>query len=33
VITGFFEDGFPGRAVDAWTPTFIATRATKPRAI
>jgi SAM-dependent methyltransferase len=33
VITGFFEDGFPGRAVDAWTPTLIATRATKPRAI
>jgi len=31
VLTGFYEDGFPGRAVDAWTPTFIATRATKLR--
>jgi hypothetical protein len=30
VITGFYEDGFPGRAIDAWTPTFIATRGTKP---
>lgn len=31
VITGFYEDGFPGRAIDAWTPTFVATRAVKPR--
>ena len=31
VLVAMFEDGFPGRSVDAWTPTFIATRAVKPR--
>ena len=30
VITGFYEDGFEGRLLDVFLPTFIATRATKP---
>jgi SAM-dependent methyltransferase len=29
-IVGFFEDGYPGRLLDAHTPLFIATRALKP---
>ncbi|MEZ4864569.1 MAG: class I SAM-dependent methyltransferase [Caldilineaceae bacterium] len=30
VLTGFYEDSWPGRALDAYMPTFIATRARKP---
>lgn len=29
VITGFYEDNWPGRALDAYMPTFVATKATK----
>lgn len=31
VITGFYEDGWPGMALAEYMPIFIATRATKPR--
>ena len=30
-VTALFEDGFPGRTIDRWMPTFIATRAVRPR--
>lgn len=31
VITGFFEDGYPGARLNEYIATFIATRAVKPR--
>jgi SAM-dependent methyltransferase len=30
VITGFYEDSWPGVAIDAYMPTYIVTRAVKP---
>ena len=30
VLTGFYEDSWPGRALDEYMPTFMATRAVKP---
>ncbi len=32
VLTGFYEDGWPGVALADYMPIFIATRASKPRA-
>ena len=29
VITGMYEDGFPGKPIDAWMPSFIATRSVR----
>jgi hypothetical protein len=32
VLTGFYEDSWPGMKLNEYTPTYIATRAVKPMA-